>query len=125
MWKKSLASAALAAMWVIASAAAKAQDADNVADIRCVAVGIRFAELPDSHQKSTGTLLVLYYIGRLDGRAPSLDIEKLLADQIAKMNDADYSAEATRCGKWLAVKGEQITHIGEDMMKNFTGAPRK
>jgi hypothetical protein len=125
MWKKYLASVALSAALVVAAVPAQAQDADNIADIRCVAVGIRFAELPDSHQKSTGTLLVLYYIGRLDGRAPSLDIETLLAQQIAKMSDADYGVEATRCGKWLAVKGEQITHIGEDMMKNFTGAPRK
>jgi hypothetical protein len=116
---------ALVAAMATASLPVWAQDAENIADIRCVAVGIRLAELPDSHQKSTGTLLVLYYIGRLDGRAPSLDIEKLLAEQISKMNDSDYNAEATRCGRWLTVKGEQITHIGEDMLKNFTGAPRK
>ena len=109
----------LAAMTVL-PLQSRAQDADNLADIRCVAVGIRFAELPDSHQKSTGTLLVLYYIGRLDGRSPSLDIEKLLTEQIAKMTAADYSSEATRCGKWHTVKGEQITHIGEDMKQRLS-----
>jgi hypothetical protein len=98
---------------------ARAQQAEDIADIRCVAVGIRFAELPDSSQKSTGTLLVLYYIGRLDGRTPSLDIEKLLTEQITRMSAADYSAEAARCGKWLSTKGAQITHIGEDMQSHF------
>jgi hypothetical protein len=110
----------LLCMAIIVPLQVRAQDADNVADIRCVAVGIRFAELPDSHEKSTGTLLVLYYIGRLDGRSPSLDIEKLLTEQITKMTDADYASEATRCGKWLAIKGEQITHIGEGMKQHFS-----
>jgi hypothetical protein len=95
------------------------QDAETVADLRCVAVGMHLAEAPDSHQKSTGTLLVLYYLGRLDGRAPSLDIEKLLAEQIDKMRDADYGAEAARCSQGLAQKGAQIKQLGEAMQKHF------
>jgi hypothetical protein len=96
-----------------------AQDADTMADIRCVAVGMHFAEAPDSHQKSTGTLLVLYYMGRLDGRAPSLNIEKLLSEQIDKMTAADYNTEATRCSQDLAEKGAQIKQLGEAMQKHF------
>jgi hypothetical protein len=98
---------------------ALAQDADSLADIRCVAVGMHFAEAPDSHQKSTGTLLVLYYMGRLDGRAPSLNIEKLLAEQIDKMTASDYSTEATRCSQYLAQTGAQIKQLGEQMQKHF------
>ena len=96
-----------------------AQDADSLADIRCVAVGMHFAEAPDSHQKSTGTLLVLYYMGRLDGRAPSLEIEKLLAAQIDKMTASDYNTEATRCSQNLSAKGAQIKQLGEQMQKHF------
>jgi len=96
-----------------------AQDAETIADVRCVAVGIRDAELPNSTQKSTGTLLVLYYVGRLDGRNPTLDLEKLLADQIAKMTDADYASESRRCGQSLSAKGAQITHLGEDLRSHF------
>lgn len=96
-----------------------AQDADSLADIRCVAVGMHFAEAPDSHQKSTGTLLVLYYMGRLDGRAPSLDIGKLLGEQIDRMTASDYGAEATRCSQNLAQKGAQIKQLGEQMQKHF------
>lgn len=96
-----------------------AQDADSMADIRCVAVGMHFAEAPDSHQKSTGTLLVLYYMGRLDGRAPSLDINKLLGEQIDRMTASDYGAEATRCSQNLAQKGAQIKQLGEQMQKHF------
>ncbi|MEJ0008515.1 MAG: hypothetical protein WDM77_19670 [Steroidobacteraceae bacterium] len=97
-----------------------AQTADSIGDIRCVAVGIRSAVMPDSHQKSNGTLLVLYYLGRLGGREPTLDIEKLLTDQIKKMTEADYASEATRCQKDLTTTGAQITRLGEDLQKRFT-----
>jgi hypothetical protein len=96
-----------------------AQDAENLADIRCVAVGMHFAEAPDSHQKSTGTLLVLYYMGRLDGRASSLDLSKLLTEQIDRMTAADYSIEATRCSQTLSTKGAQIKQLGEQLQKHF------
>ncbi len=104
---------------LIAPLHAFAQDADNLADIRCVAVGMHFAEAPDSHQKSTGTLLVLYYMGKLDGRAPSLDIGKLLTEQIDRMTSADYSTEAARCSQNLAAKGAQIKQLGEQVQKHF------
>jgi hypothetical protein len=98
---------------------AMAQDADTVADVRCVAVGIRSAELPDSRQKSTGLLMALYFIGRLDGRDPKLDLEALLAAQLSKMTAADFTAEATRCGNSLATKGAQITRVGQDLLKQL------
>ncbi len=118
MWKKQWPTMLVAAL-MLAPLQLSAQDADTIADVRCVAVGVRSAEKPDSHLKSTGTLLVLYYIGRLDGRNPTLDIEKLLTEQVAKMTDADYATEAARCSKDLTQKGAQITRLGEDMQKHF------
>jgi hypothetical protein len=111
--------AVLMAASALVSVAVSAQDSDTVADVRCVAVGIRDAELPNSTQKATGTLLVLYFLGRLDGRNPTLDLEKLLAEQIAKMTEADYATESRRCGQILATKGAQITHLGEDLRSHF------
>lgn len=97
-----------------------AQDADTVADLRCVAVGIRSAELPDSRQKSTGLLMALYYIGRLDGRDPKIDLEPLLAAQLARMTATDFTAEAARCGASLTTKGAQISRIGQDLLKQLS-----
>jgi len=113
----------LSMLWTVLALAplqVSAQDADTIADVRCVAVGVRSAEKPDSRLKSTGTLLVLYYIGRLNGRNPTLDIEKMLSEQIAKMTDADYAAETSRCSKDLTQTGAQITKLGDDMQKHFS-----
>lgn len=90
-----------------------AQDADITADVRCVAVGLRAGELPDSRQKSTGLLMALYFIGRLDGRNPKLDLQTLVIAQLAKMSSADFDSEAVRCGNDLTTKGQQITKIGQ------------
>jgi hypothetical protein len=111
--------ALLAAALTLSSLQAMAQDADTVADVRCVAVGIRSAALPDSHQKSAGLLMALYFIGRLDGRAPKLDLEALLSEQLSKMTAADFTTEAARCGSSLTAKGAQITRVGQDLLKQF------
>jgi hypothetical protein len=96
-----------------------AQTPDTTSDVRCVAVGLRFAELPDSPQKSTGLLMALYYIGRLDGRDPNLDLKVLLAAQLAKMTAADFSQEGVRCGSILSSKGAELTHTGQDLAKQL------
>src|SRR5580698_8359750 len=82
-----------------------AQTPDTTADVRCVAVGLHFAEAPNSPQKSTGLLMALYYMGRLDGRDPNLDLKALLTAQLAKMTAADFSQEDLRCSSILSSKG--------------------
>lgn len=113
--------AMLAAALTLIPLQAMAQDADTVADVRCVAVGLRSAALPDSHQKSAGLLLELYFIGRLDGRDPKLDLEAMLSEQISKMSAADFTTEAARCGNTLTAKGAQITRVGQDLLKQLGG----
>jgi hypothetical protein len=99
---------------------AMAQDADTVADLRCVAVGIRSAALPDSHQKSAGLLMALHFIGRVDGRDPTIDLEARLSEQLSKMTAADFTTEAARCGNTLSSKGAQITRLGQDLIKQLS-----
>jgi hypothetical protein len=63
-------------------------------------------------------MLAFYYIGRLDGRAPKLDIEGLMAQEIRRMTPADYDSEAKRCGNGLAEKGREITEIGKRLAEH-------
>ena len=111
--------ALLAAALTLIPLEVMAQDADTVADVRCVAVGIRSAALPDSHQKSAGLLMALYFIGRLDGRDPKLDLEAMLSEQLSKMTAADFTTETARCGNSLTAKGAQITRVGQDLLKQL------
>ena len=108
---------ALVGFLVLPPNLARAEDADSIADVRCVVVGMRFAEMTDPGLQSSGRMLALYYIGRLDGRTPKLDIEKLMVQEITRMSDVDYSTEGQRCGSSLTEKGKEITRIGKDMIE--------
>jgi hypothetical protein len=107
----------------LASMRIGAQETVNIADIRCVAVGMKLAGAANSSDQSRGFLLTLYYIGRLDGRVPKLDIENLLIVESSKMSSSDDASEAKRCGAGLVVKGEQITKIGKDLIEREKKKP--
>jgi hypothetical protein len=107
----------LVAVLGLVSVRAGAQEAVNIADIRCVVVGMRLSGMAGSPDQSRGILLTLYYMGRLDGRVPQLDIEDLLIEESSKMTNSDYASEAKRCGIGLAEKGQQITKIGTDLIE--------
>jgi hypothetical protein len=109
-------------LW-LASVRAEAQEAVNIADIRCVVVGMKLSEMVNSPDQSRGILLTLYYIGRLDGRVPQLDIENLLIEENSKMTSSDYASEAKRCGTGLAEKGQQITKVGKDLIERGKKMP--
>jgi hypothetical protein len=107
----------------LASMRIGAQETVNIADIRCVIVGMKLAGATSSPDQSRGFLLTLYYIGRLDGRVPKLDIEHLIIGETRKMADADYASEEKRCGGALAQKGQQITEIGNHLVESGKKAP--
>lgn len=113
----------LIAILGLASMRIGAQETVNIADIRCVAVGMKLAGAANSSDQTRGFLLTLYYIGRLDGRVPKLDIENLLIVEGSKMSSSDDASEAKRCGASLVEKGEQITKIGKDLIEREKKKP--
>jgi hypothetical protein len=99
------------------SLANAALDAETSADLRCVAVGFRMAQMTNPQVKSSGQLLTIYYIGRLDGHSAALDLEGSIIEQVIKMDEATFRTEATRCGNILTAKGQQLTRISEELTK--------
>ena len=77
----------------------------------------------NSSQQATGMWLTLYYIGRLDGRVPKLDIEHLIIEEARRMVDADYASEGKRCGAALSEKGRQIAEIGKHLVEGGKKIP--
>jgi hypothetical protein len=95
----------------------QAASQEEIADIRCVVVAFRVSQLPAAEQKSGGLLMALYYLGRLDGRAPDRDIEQEIIEQVAIMTNEDFRTEAVRCGNSLTEKGKKLTQMGEDLKR--------
>jgi hypothetical protein len=89
-----------------------ADDAEIVADVRCVLIGMQMIGLPDVAQHSNGMMTVMYYLGKLDRANPKLDIEGLIVHEAAKMTIAESQSEARRCGNALIEKGKLLRRIG-------------
>ncbi len=97
------------------SSAKTGPSAATVADVQCLVIGMRFASSPDQRQKLSGTMLTIYFLGRIDGRNPTADLQGLLVQQVKHMNEAALKSAATRCGAELSTKGVEITRIGHTL----------
>jgi len=97
--------------------ATNAGDAAQSADVRCLIVMLRLQASSNETAKSSSLLGSMYYLGKLDGRAPSLDLEAALIEQFGKMQAADTKNEAVRCGNEMSTRGQAFEKIGEDLSK--------
>lgn len=97
---------------------AHGSDRQTGADVRCVVVGMRMIEMATTQQRGAGMMLAVYYFGRLDGYTSRTDIDSLIEREARKMTVAEFRANATRCGKALTAKGQEIAKIGENLSKS-------
>jgi len=90
----------------------------NVGDVRCVVVAPSLAKSPDPRMRSLATTSGLYFIGRLDGRAPELNLPVVIAEQVKSMSADDLRREAQRCGAVLLAQGARLEAIGAVLQKS-------
>lgn len=97
-----------------ASIAASALPAAIEADIQCLAV---FSLYPgqNSEEQAGVTGAIMFYLGRIEGRAPRTAIEPRLRALIA---DPDFRqnqlpSHAQRCGNEMVIKGGDVQKIGD------------
>jgi len=113
----------LVAILSLLSTEALAQDAETIADVRCLVIGTSLLGSADAEQQSAGMILSMYHIGRLDGRMPKLDLENLLIHESEIMNDSDYRSEGKRCAAGLKDKSHELARIGKDMRERAQKMP--
>jgi hypothetical protein len=56
--------------------------------------------------------MTYYFLGRLDGRTPKPDLERLISAESKKMTPADIQADQARCGVELDAKSRALQQIG-------------
>lgn len=116
----------VASLFMVAPGLARAKDANLMADVRCVIIGVRMmGDGQNASLKTAGLMLDLYYLGRLDGRDPHFDLEDAIVAQLPKMSQSDYAANARRCGRSLQLKGAQITMIGKELIRRGHAMQKK
>ena len=99
------------------SAGARADTANTrtVADAQCLVVGARLSASSDPQQRVPGQMILMYYLGRIDGRSPNTDLEALIKTETQKMTTSELQSAAGRCGKEFSARGEEIVRIGKSL----------
>ena len=112
-------SLALALTVSVCAAPAHSLSPDLTVDIRCFVAAINLMQAtPDSTARSAAFSSALYYLGRLDGRNPTLNLEELIVAESQKMTQSDIRSELQRCGKALSARGTVVTVIGQKLTQS-------
>lgn len=85
------------------------------ADVQCLVVATRLAASSDQRQKLAGTMLAIYFLGRIDGRTPNADLQELLRRGAKRMTASEFRDAASRCGMEFSRRGAEITRIGKTL----------
>ena len=72
-------------------------DANTRADVRCVVALSREAVDANPEQVNDLAIMMYYFMGRIDGRDPKLDLGTAFAQQGTQMSHAEYVSAAATC----------------------------
>src|SRR5689334_21642795 len=76
-------------------------------DVRCFGLTLQMMQSQNCTEQMAGTMAHSYYLGRIDGRMPELDLEERVIAELPNMTKPDFfKAEATRCGPQMTARGE-------------------
>lgn len=98
-----------------------AADQQAAADVKCVVVGLRMMKMAAPQQQGAGTMIALYYLGRLDSLVSDAEADGLIESEAEKMAAAEFRANAVRCGKAFSLRGKAIQKIGADLSRKAQG----
>jgi metal-dependent HD superfamily phosphatase/phosphodiesterase len=94
---------------------ANAAEAPPMESIRCLVVGALMVNSTDTTQRAAGTMVMVYWIGRLDSFSEQ-EIEDAMVRQ-SDMTPLQIQTERVRCGEVLRVKGEMMQQIGKNIIR--------
>jgi hypothetical protein len=118
-------SAALALIALSASAgAALAQPPADAAsaDLHCaIALAFLSTRATDPKMQQGMVVGIGYYIGRLKGRDPNIDLASRALAEVKTLKPADLQGDAVRCGGELQALGAETKSLGE-ALKAFAAA---
>ena len=97
-----------AASLLFVSTSALAADADDVADARCILVAGEMADTKDKEAEEAGSVMLFYYLGRIDGRNPRADVGKLIAQAAERLSEKEKEQVLAACAAQVETRGNQL-----------------
>jgi hypothetical protein len=88
---------------------------ESAADVRCFISAVSLLQSPNNNIRAAAQASALYFLGKLDGRETSMDIENVILAEARKMTPTQLATETTMCGKELSARGAAINAIGQKL----------
>ena len=98
-------------------AAALPANPETSKDVRCFVAMAAAAGSGDKTVSLGGAIGGQYFLGRIDGRSPGLDLASAIEAEASSLTDADLKALMTSCGQLMQDRGTAVKTIGEQMQK--------
>ena len=103
------------AIWTVALApwlaGAAPLDEETRRDVRCFILVAQLSGSEDPALRDAGRIGSQYFLGRIDGRAPGLDLEAVMVAE-ADAAIADRKALFPYCGDLMKKRGAEVEAIG-------------
>jgi len=100
------------------SAGAPAPVPETRDDLRCFLIMALLADTSEEGKgKEAAIAGTLYFLGKLDGRAPGLDLEAAATAELAAMTEAEFQGQKTGCISLLEQRGNYMVAVGTAMEK--------
>ena len=100
--------------------AAPGMDIETKNDLRCLIAVSSLAQSDDKTVAMAGLIGAQYFLGRIDGRVPTLDLERALGDEVSTLRNLEVPALLQSCGKQIEQRGRSLKEIGERIEKKET-----
>jgi hypothetical protein len=102
---------ALAAAGLLLPCAARAQTADVTPDVKCVVASVALTQSPDPQVKTLAQIATVYFLGKVDKGAPTLDLESKIKEAMGSMTPQTYPVEAQRCAQEFQARAMAVQTV--------------
>lgn len=80
-------------------------------DIKCMVVGGALNQSQDPKARTVSTLMIFYFLGRIDARDPNLDLATALKTRMQTLKPADLQVEARRCSDQMNTRSQALQAV--------------
>ena len=100
-------------------AAAQAEDPKTTQDIRCVIVGGALAQSSDPDLQSLGRASLFYFMGRIQGRGDTENLDARIVEIASKMTSDDLKAQSQTCGAMFTAATQNLQDLSNSFKEHF------
>ena len=91
----------------------------SLTDLRCIVVAGALLQSDDDQVKSVGRASLFYYLGRLEGRGETANMDARIVDQAAKMTEDDIKTQSKSCGAMFTAAAQSLQELNNAFEQHF------